>query len=241
MKNTLSRPSGTLFSARLLRSTAVLIIGLALAFAFWSATAPMSVAQGMTPTRMIEANLPQGETLENATKPQLLAAVCAAIRKNRGSAPQIVRAAVAARREWTSDIVRTAFNCAGTDDCNLLGRIYRAAIAANPDDASALTDLATSLAPACAGSFQRDGKDTFHDGKDTFQEGARDEGNFGNPPGNLIPPPGSIGGGGGQGNVIAICHNGHTIFVSPQGAENLLRTHPGDYLGPCNVTPTCNP
>jgi len=70
--------------------------------------------------------------------------------------------------------------------------------------------------------------------------GGEGEGNFEQGPGNQNPPPGSIGAGGGQGNVVAICHNGHTIFVSPQGAENLLRTHPGDTLGPCVVTPVTN-
>ena len=41
-------------------------------------------------------------------------------------------------------------------------------------------------------------------------------------------------------NSVAICHNGHTIMVSPQGAENHLRNHPGDTLGPCEVTPVQN-
>lgn len=236
-KNMLT-PTGTLFSARILRSTAVLFTGLALGLAFLMSTAPHSVAQGMSPTQMIEENLPQGTTVASATKPQLLAAVCAAVKKHRQDAPQIVRVAVTAHREWTRDIVRTAFNCVGNDDCRLLGRIYRAAVAANPDDASALTDLISSLAPDCAGQFTGDGKSVVDDKSVVADDNG---GNFGNPPGNVLLPPGSIGGGGGQGNVIAICHNGRTIFVSPQGAENHLNNHPGDTLGPCNVTPTQNP
>lgn len=223
MKNMLTKPTGTHFTARLLRSTAVLFTGVALGFALWTATAPMSVAQGMSPARMIESNLPQGRTMATATKPQLLAAVCAAIKKNRGEAPQIVRAAVSAHKEWSADIVRTAFNCVGREDCRLFGGIYRAAVEANPDGTSALTDLAVSLAPNCASAFQ----------------GGNDEGNFGNGPGNVNPPPGSIGGGAGQGNTLAICHNGRTIFVSPRAAEAFLRQ--GDTLGPCRVTPTQNP
>ncbi|MDQ6656372.1 MAG: hypothetical protein M3Y80_11225 [Verrucomicrobiota bacterium] len=228
MKNMLTRPAGTHFTARLLRSTAVLFTGVALGFALWTATAPMSIAQGMSPTQMIEANLPQGRTLATATKPQLLAAVCAAIKKNRGDAPQIVRVAVAAHKPWTTDIVRTAFNCVGSRDCRLLGQIFHAAVSSDPDDASALTDLATSLAPDCASSFQGNGNGN-----------GEGEGNFGNGPGNVNPPPGSIGGGAGQGNTVAICHNGRTIFVSPRAAEAFLRQ--GDTLGPCRVTPTQNP
>ena len=45
MKNMLKGTNGTHFSARLLRSTAVAITGVALGFALWTATAPISVAQ----------------------------------------------------------------------------------------------------------------------------------------------------------------------------------------------------
>ena len=234
MKQMLTPDTGTHFPARLLRSTVVLLTGVALGFALWTAIAPTSVAQDMTPMRLIQANLPAGKTLANATKEQLLSAVCAAIRKNRTQASQIVRSAMAARPAWSSDILRGAFDCAGRDDCALLGRIYREAVAANPDEASALTDLAVSLAPGCRFG---DGKNV-HDGGHVVDHGWD---GFGPAPANVLPPPGSIGGGGGQGNTVAICHNGRTLFVSPRGAEQHLRNHPGDTLGPCVVTPNQNP
>lgn len=228
MKKMFTGKNGIHFSARFLRSTAVAITGLALGFALWTATAPMSMAQAMTPARMIESSLSQGKTMANASKSDLLGAVCAAVKKSPRSAPQIVRVATTARPELAKDILRTAFRCLGSTDCGLLGRTLRGAIAADPNNASSLTDLAIELAPNCSGSFGPGGGS------------GEDEGNFGNAPGNQNLPPGTIGGGGGQGNVIAICHNGMTIFVSPQGAQNHLNNHRGDTLGPCPVTATQN-
>lgn len=227
MKNMLTGTNGTHFSSGVLRSTAVLLLGLAFSLALWTATTPDSFAQNMSPVQMIEANLPEGKTITTANKNELLAAVCAAIKKNRGSAAQIVRAVVEARKQWTRDILRSAFECAGSGNCGLLGRILRGAIAGSPDDASALTDYATELAPNCAGAFGGTAPD---DG----------EGNFGNVPGNQNPPPGSVGGGGGQGNVVAVCINGVTRFFTPEGAEDALRNNPGATLGACQVTPVQN-
>jgi hypothetical protein len=231
MKQLLTRTTGTHFTARLLGSSAVLLAGVALGVALWTATAPMSIAQGMTPQRMIETNLPQGQTMANANRQQLLRAVSAAARANRNQAPQIVRAAITARPDWAADILRAAFTAVGTgsDNCPLLARVLRAAIQANPDQASALTDLATSLAPDCASQFQQ----------------GTDEGVFGNAPGNQNPPPGSIGGGGAsQGGRCQVCHrtgNGgrQTLTISCNAVPAHLRH--GDTEGPCPVTPTQNP
>jgi hypothetical protein len=237
------------FTAWLLRSTALTITGLALGFTLWTATAPVAVAQAPNATRMIEAGLPSGTTMAAAGKADLLSAVCAAVRKNRGSAPQIVRVAATARPEWSGDIQRTAFECLGTRDCALLGRVLRAIITANPEAASDATDLANQLAPNCSDAFggaksgPGGGKSDLGGGKsylgDPVDPGYQD--GFGLAPLlNQNPPPGSIGGGGAQGNVIAICHNGRTIFVTPRGAEDHLNNHPGDRLGPCQVTPNQN-
>ncbi len=69
MKQMLTPPTGTHFSARLLRSTVVLLTGVALGFALWTATAPTSVAQEhVAHARSIQANLPAGKTMANATK-----------------------------------------------------------------------------------------------------------------------------------------------------------------------------
>jgi hypothetical protein len=224
MKNMLKGSNGTHFSARVLRSTAVAITGVALGVALWTATAPISTAQDASPERMIEESLPQGRTMANATKPQYLAAVCSAVKKFRDAAPQITRAAVAQKEAWRNDILRTVFRCLGTRDCVLLGRVLNGLVSAYPDDANALTELAVELAPGCA--------DTFGQG------GTPDDGGFGNAPGNLNPPPGSIGGSGGQGNLVAVCHNCRVIFVSPAAVQGHLNH--GDTLGACQVTPCQN-
>jgi hypothetical protein len=222
MKNMLKGSNGTHFSARLLRSTAVAITGVALGIALWTATAPISVAQDASPEQMIQQSLPQGRTMANASKPQFLAAVCSAVKNFRNAAPQIVRAASEARAAWRNDIIRTAVRCVGNRDCALLGRIHGALISAYPDDASAITELFGQLAPNC----------------DFGGGGTPDPGGYDNAPGNLNPPPGSIGGSGGQGNLVAVCHNCRVIFVSPRAVQAHL-AH-GDTLGACQVTPCQN-
>ena len=235
MKNMLKSSNGTHFSARLLRSTAVAFTGVALGFALWTATAPISIAQDASPERMIQESLPEGMTTANASKPQFLAAVCAAVKKYRNNAPQIAHAAVEAKRPWERDVLRTVFRCLGSRDCRLLGQVLNSLVSAYPDNANALTELALQLAPGCASAFG-DSK-----GGGAMDPGpvVDDEGTFGNVPGNLNPPPGSVGGRGGQGNLVAICHNGRVIFVSPRAVQAHL-AH-GDTLGACQVTPRQNP
>ena len=198
---------------------------LALLAAFSVATIPSAVAQGNDARNLIQQELGSGN-VQTAGKADFLQAVCAAVKKNRGAAPQITRAAIMIHGEWKNDILRTVFECLGSDDCRLLGRVLRAAIAASPGDADSLTQLATELAPNCAGSFGG-------------QQPDDDFGPTGGPASQTLLP-GTAAAGGGQGNVIAICHNDHTIFVSPQGAEAHLQQHPGDSLGPCQVTPVTN-
>lgn len=210
------------------RSTAVTVIGVGLGIALWTATVPMSMAQGNSPTRLVEANLPKGQTIASASKADLLSALCAALKKNPNQAPQIVRMVAAARPDMARDILRTAFQCLGNNDCRLLGRTLRGVIAAVPNDASGLTSLAVELSPDCAGSFPGNGVP------------GSDEGNFEQGPGNQNPPPGSIGAGGGQGNVVAVCFQGTTRFFSPGGAEDFINSHPGATVGSCVVTPVTN-
>src|SRR3954452_23987912 len=233
MKKLLMVSNGELLAARVLKTVLMLLIGVALGTAFWVASTPVALAEEMSPSRMIESQLPAGKTAATASKQDYLGAVCNAVKKFRSAAPQIARAAAESHPNWKSDILRTAFRCLGAGggaDCRLLAGVLHGVI--NGGDAQQLTELAIELAPSCADAFGVD-----HKGGGPGPGGVIEEGNFGNPPGsNLNPPPGSIGGGGGQGNVIAICHNGHTIFVSPQGAENHLNHHSGDTLGPCVVT-----
>lgn len=225
MKNMLTVSNGEYLAARSVRAALILLTTCALGAMFWVATIPAQ-AQSMSPVKMIESQLPQGKTIQTAEKADFLAAVCAAVQKFSSAAPQIAAAAAATHPEWKKDILRTIFRCLGTEDCRLLGRVLRALTAGDPR-ASELSELALELAPGCATSFG--GGQPGDDG-----------GGFGNAPGNLNPPPGSIGGGGGQGNVIAICVNGLTRFVSPEEAQRILNSTPGATLGACVVTPVLN-
>ncbi len=225
MKKMLMVSNGEHFAARLIKATMVLLIGLALGTAFWAASTPSAQAAGMTAAQMIESQL-HGKTIATASKTDLSAAVCAAIRNNKSSARGIMQAAVSAHPDWRNDLLHSAFSCAGNQDCKLLGQILHGAIDGAPSAASSLTDLAGSLAPTCASAFGGAPMET--------------EGVFGNPPGtNLNPPPGTVGGGGGQGNVVAVCVNGQTRFVTPENAQNLINSGEAT-LGACQVTPVTN-
>jgi hypothetical protein len=225
MKNMLTGKNGLHFTARLLRSTALAVTGVALAVTLWMAAAETTFAQN-DPRQQLQTAL-GGTSPAEAGRAELLRAVTTLSQGNRNRAPQIARAAAEARPEWATDVLRAAFSTLGSDDCALAGRILRAVIAAAPDQAAQLTELAQQLAPNC--NFP---------GADPGA-GAPDEGGFGAAPLNMNPPPGSIGGRGGQGNLVAICHNGRTIFVSPAAVDAHLGH--GDTVGPCQVTPVTNP
>lgn len=233
MKNLFLLSSSRLSAARILKATFVLLLGLTLGIAFWVASMPVTQAQEMSPAKMLASELPAGKTMASASKQDILGALCSAVKKFRDAAPQIVRVVVEEHPKWSKDVLRTAYRCLGTDDCQMLGRVLHAVISGNEGDASNLTQLAIELAPNCADVLPGQGNGPGRGGESG-------EGNFGNPPGNANPPPGSVGGGGGQGNIVAVCHNGTTIFLSPESAQDDLRNNPGDYLGPCVVTQSTN-
>jgi hypothetical protein len=175
---------------------------------------------------VIENRLDSLKNLRGVGKAQFLQALPNAIQEYRQIAPQLAGGATIARKEFARDILRESFKAVG-GDCGMRGRILHSVIAADPEEAAALTEMAIALGPDCAGAFGGRGAG----GQETGEEGfgnAPVNPSFGNPPG--------IPGGGGQGNVVAICHNGQTIFLSPSDAERHLRDNPGDTVGPCQVT-----
>lgn len=222
------------FFAGLLSSTAILLIGLALGIAFWTATAPAAKAKEVTPTEMIQSQLPPTKTLMTAAKPAVLSAVCRAVRKWRNDAPQIVRTATGARSEFASDIVSEAIRCLGErPDCHLTGQIVAAALAVHPDASATIVEQALQLAPDCHAAIER-------------AAGGRGagEGGFSNQSSNQNAPPGSLGGGAGGGHQeCVVCHN---VQNNPRTLTidcNALQAHlnHGDYEGPCQPTPVTNP
>lgn len=178
---------------------------------------------------VIEGQFQGVKSLRKADKIAFMNAVPGSIKRFKQVSSQLSGGAAIARKEWARDILEEAFKAVG-GDCGARAGILRSVIAAVPEKAAELTELAVALGPDCAGAFGGGGGAPPSSG-----------GDFGNAPdSSLAPPPGSVGGGGGQGNVVAICLRGRTIFVSPQGAEEILRNNPGATLGACQVTPVTN-
>lgn len=210
-------------AARFTRAAICIFSGVALGAILWTATAPMANAREMNAAEMLQAKMPAHKMVATGTKPEVLDAVCAAVRQWRKAAPQIVRAAVLARHEFAGDIVNTAITCLRRDqvDCALFHDLLRAAIEVDPDEAARFTDEFTRLAPDCGGA---EGADFSGNGAD-----------------NVNPPPGSVGGGGGASRSLCqVCHNGHEIRIPCDQVPKYLRHHPGDNAGACTVTPTQN-
>lgn len=218
-------------SRSILKTPVLLAISLTLASMFWTASLPIARAAAVvTPAEMIQAQLPHATSLASAPKAAVLSAVCKAITKSQKDAPDIVRTAAGARREFTADILKTAVHCIHSDkvdpNCELGRSILHEAIAADPDQAASLTETFVGLMPNCL---------------ESPEEGPN--GSFG--AANIGGAPGSVGGGGGgggaaSGDVCSVCHNNQQISVACSDLNSYLRNHPGDTAGACQASPTAN-
>src|SRR4051794_32715638 len=122
---------------------------LAILAGFWIATSPAALSRDPSPATLIQAALPGRATMENASKSDLLSAICVAVRKNRNSAAGIAMTTAAARGEFAADIVGTVLRCVGKVDCQKVGAIVKASVSARPGAAQAISDAAIALAPKC--------------------------------------------------------------------------------------------
>jgi hypothetical protein len=184
---------------------------------------------------VIEHNLPTLKSVHQTSHGEFFGAFPGVIKQWRAVSPQLSGSATTVRREWARDILRSAFSAVGPD-CPLRARILRAIVAADPAEASALVQLALELSPECADDFKLNGAGAGGAGGGDAGEGGFDSTGT---PGSTTGQP-LLTGGGAQANVVSVCHNGRTIFVSPAGAQAHLNNHHGDTLGPCQVTPTTN-
>jgi hypothetical protein len=233
MKKLLMASNRQYFSVARVRTAFVFLIGVALVSTFSMATAPMANAAEMTPTQMIQSQLPRGKTIANATKTEFLGAVCAAVKKFRELAPAITMAAIHAHQDWRREILRTVITCLGLEDCNLIATVVATAIQTVPDDASGLMELAIQLAPNCRDAIGQ------------IPAGGGVGGVFTNPPDNQNPPPGTVGGGGGGGfnpedTRLTVCDNAVNVIVLASQLAAYLTAHPGAFVGACVVTPATN-
>lgn len=241
MKKLMQASLGRSRAGAAIRSCLLLLVFVALALLLWNVTTPVARARELSPTEMLESMLPENETLAHASKPDVLRAVCAAIRKYPKSAAQIVRVAVAARKSFSGEIVGTAAHCLdGNLHCDLVVEIVVAAMAENPDYVSAIMEQALIAAPDCRGAIQG--------AVDVPGEGPGN-GDSGNATSNGNPGGGGFNGGGGGFNPEAgrcqVCHTDGksgkrmTLTVSCNAVPGHLGH--GDTEGPCPVTPTQNP
>jgi hypothetical protein len=188
---------------------------------------------------VLENNLGHPRPLRNADRSQFLTALPDATKKWRIIAPQLAGAATLTRKEWALDILRTSFNTVGAD-CGMRARILFSVVSADKKDAVKLLELALQLGPGdCAGAYQKAVADALSErvtvtgsGGATAEGPGTNTGNFGNPPGLN---------GAGQNGLVAVCHNGTTIFLTPEQAQRDLKQNKGDTLGACQVTPVSNP
>ena len=216
-----------------------IFLAVGLTSAFWIATLPMATAALMTATEMIEAGLPPGIMVKTASKPQFLTAVCGAVKDHRKAAPTIAETAVAAHREYAGDIVATVVRCAN-GNCELTAEIVGSAVAAAPDSAVAIDDAAVAIAPDCADAIQAA---TSKSNQAPHEPVAGDEGptDFGAPLSTNPPLIIDTGGGGGgsapQNVVVSVCDNGQDRRIAGGDVRHFLATHPGSFVGRCQVTP----
>jgi hypothetical protein len=232
MKKLLAVSSGGPRAVTLTRTGLFRLFATALVASLWIVTLPAALSPLMTPTEMIEQGLPPGKTTQSATRTEFIFAVCAAVKKHRRDAPAIVKAAVTAHREYAGDIVETIIRCAFPDeeaDCQFVGAIVAAAVAALPDSSSGVAEGALAAGPSCVDAIQA-----------ALRQGKNEEGNFGtNPPSSVSASPGSVSGGGGGFNLqeqpILVCDNGTQQQVLQSQLGAFLSSHPGSFVGSCQA------
>lgn len=216
---------------RSLKGVFAICLAAALSAACWFVGMPAAEAVEITPAQMIQSKLPQTKTLVSASKSEVLAAVCAAIRKWQEESPQIVRTAAGARREFASDIVKEGLHCLSSHgNCDLIGQTVAAGISVNPEQASNIIDLAVEIAPNCRGAIETAG--TPSEGPETATTSLT----------NLNPPPGSPGNSAVTGNTnsVTICDNGQNVQIARDQESSYLASHPGSRTGACQATPGVN-
>ncbi len=211
---------------------------LALSAGLWFAAAPASHSRDLSPAVLIEGALPAKKTIEEASKADLLSAVCAAVRKHRKSGAGITMAAAAARGEYASDIVGAVLRCAGKIDCEYVGAIVKAAVSIRPGAATAISDAAMARAPNCEQTIQA-----------AVRAAARSEGDRvrTNSPSPAEPSP-SIDTSADADEKFdpheqldLVCVNGTQRAVRESLLADFLRTNPGAVVGPCPPTPSPSP
>ncbi len=179
---------------------------------------------------------------ESASAAQFIKAFSAVLtRVNESKFPQYVTSAINLRPDLAPQITVAALRAHrpspnGTEDCNWVAPIIRAALAAAPNAKDEIVRAAVRAeftAKECilaAAGVTEETKTAF------YRPPGVDAGNINSSALGTINP-GNISG---QANVqsgnqerVTICHNGNTLTLPRPAAEAHIRNHPTDRLGPC--------
>lgn len=184
---------------------------------------------------MIQAGLPAKKTMKNATKTEFLAAICAAVRKNRSAAATIAPAAISARREYIGEVVGTVLRCSVQSDCKLAGEVVAATVLAEGAAVTAIADAAIATAPDCGDAIQDAARRAASGPNNQADSNAVGSDNQSSLPGS--------GGGVSEGfdpreRLILVCGNGTQRTVRESQLDGYLASHPGSFVGSCPPTPT---
>lgn len=238
MKESLNSLANDARSRRTSVAAALTILCIAVTVAFLAM--PVAIAREMSAIELLQSQLPAPKTLATATKAELLAAVCSAVKKSSKDAGQIVRAAIGTHKAPAADVVGQAITCLGKDkDCSAVGRLVHAGVKAAADETSQIVERALMLSPDCRDAIEQASR--ARSGDENAEGENSEEGNFTDGPVNQNPPPGSMGGGfGPQDNSCLVCHNGQEISMPCSEVPGYLANHPGDTSGACQVTPAAN-
>ena len=201
---------------------------LAIPGGLWIATSPAASSRDPSPAALVQAALPATVTIENASKSDLLSAICVAVRKSRNSAAGVAMAAVAVRGEFAADIIGTVLRCAGKVDCQKVGAIVKASVSARPGAAQAISDAAIALAPKCDQSIANEVRAAMKASSPSL--------NGQNPPGSTAADaereydP--------HEELTLVCVDGTQRAVRQSLLTEFLRSHPAATTGRCSPTPS---
>ncbi|MEO8439838.1 MAG: hypothetical protein ABI540_06400 [Spartobacteria bacterium] len=199
---------------------------LLLAAALFLAPRPGAQGQEKDGSDFIADELPRRTTLNTASKPQFLEAVCAAVRQNRGAAAAITHAAVTARREATAEIMGAVLRCSGKLNCELVGAVAAAATAAGGDP-TLVADAAVAKSPNCVETIR---EATRRDQPEAAPEQTPVAGTSNGADEEFDP----------KEKLEIVCDGKTQRALRASEVEEYLRTHPGAFLGRCESAPKTN-
>ncbi len=212
---------------------------LVLSVGLWFAASPASRGRDSSPADLIENALPARVTIEGASKPDLLSAVCAAVRKHRKSGVGITAAAAAAARgEYADDIVGTVLGCTGKIDCEYVGAVVKAAVSVRPGAATAISDAAMARAPDCEETIQAAARAAARSEDDRVKTNSPSASDPGPPVGTSVSPEEGFDP---YEQLALVCDDGTQRAIRESLLADFLRLHSRAAIGPCPPTPTPSP